>query len=358
MTTGTPLLAEPGSAPPLRLTRGSLPRWAPAGLFAASLGTALLVMLLTSFNWYGWGALTFLLYVAVITAVSRRVEGSRRSTDRLVTALVFTAFALALLPLLALVWTVLRRGVPGLTFEFLTTTMRGVIGAGGGVEHAIVGTLLVTGLAALISVPIGLLTAIYLVEYSGGRLGRWVTLMVDVMTGIPSIVAGLFAYALFEIFFGPGVRMGAAGSVALSVLMIPFVVRSSEEMLRLVPAELREASYALGIAKWRTVVKVVIPTAVAGLTTGVTLAVARVIGETAPLLLVAGLTTSMNTDPFHDRMTTLPVYAFSAFATPGFPPEAGYQRAWSAALVLIILVMLLNLIARLVSRFFGPRTGR
>jgi len=274
----------------------------------------------------------------------------------MVTTLVYGAFALAMLPLISLVWTVLSKGLPGLSMAFFTETMRGVIGEGGGIAHAIVGTLLVTGLAAVISIPIGLMAAIYLVEYGRGRLAKWVTFLVDVMTGIPSIVAGLFAYALFVVFYGPGVRMGAAGSVALSVLMIPVVVRSSEEMLKLVPNELREASYALGVPRWRTIVKVVLPTAVAGIATGVTLSIARVIGETAPLLLVCGLTTSMNTDLFNGRMTTLPVFTYYSYATPGFPPEAGYDIAWSAALVLITIVMALNLVARVISFIFAPKT--
>src|SRR5699024_10308594 len=134
-----------------------------------------------------------------------------------------------------------------------------------------------------------------LVEYNhSGRFARTITFLVDVMTGIPSIVAGLFAYAALAAFFGPGVRMGIGGSSALSILMIPTVVRSSEEMLKLVPHELREAAYALGVPRWRTITKVVLPTAFAGLVTGVTLAVARVIGETAPLLVIAGATASVN----------------------------------------------------------------
>ncbi|WP_140170517.1 PstA family ABC transporter permease, partial [Salmonella enterica] len=139
----------------------------------------------------------------------------------------------------------------------------------------IMGTLVITAFTSLIAVPIGLMTAIYLVEYGTGRLKRMITFLVDVMTGIPSIVAGLFAYALFALFLGPGIRLGAAGAVALAVLMIPVVVRSAEEVLKLVPNELREAAYALGVPKWRTIVKVVIPTAMAGLATGVTLAIAR-----------------------------------------------------------------------------------
>jgi phosphate transport system permease protein len=236
--------------------------------------------------------------------------------------------------------------------------MVGIVGEGGGAYHAIFGTLIITGLTALISVPIGLLTAIYLVEYGTGRLKRAITFLVDVMTGIPSIVAGLFAYALFAIFFGPGVRLGIAGAVALSVLMIPVVVRSAEEVLKLVPNELREASYALGVPKWRTIVKVVLPTAVAGLGTGVTLAIARVIGETAPLLVTVGITNATNLNPFDGRMATLPVFAYYQLTQPGVPPQYAIDRAWTAALVLIAIVMALNLVARLISRFFAPTTGR
>jgi phosphate transport system permease protein len=350
-----PTMQRRGSQP-ASLVHGVLPSWVPVAVLVGSLTVATAVMSAFGSSLYGIGVLGFLLTLMVVTLLSRRVEGPRKGTDRMVTTLVYGAFALAMLPLVSLVWTVLHRGTPGLSPEFFTHTMRGVLGEGGGIAHAIVGTLLVTGLAALISVPIGLLAAIYLVEYGRGRLARWVTLLVDVMTGIPSIVAGLFAYALFEIFYGPGIRLGAAGSVALSVLMIPVVVRSSEEMLKLVPNELREAAYALGVPRWRTIVKVVIPTAIAGIATGVTLAIARVIGETAPLLIICGLTTSMNTNLFDGRMTTLPVFAYYSYVTPGLPPEAGYQRAWSAALVLIVIVMLLNLVARVVSRLFAPKT--
>jgi phosphate transport system permease protein len=179
-----------------------------------------------------------------------------------------------------------------------------------------------------------------------------------VMTGIPSIVAGLFAYALFVLFFGPGVRLGIGGSVALCLLMVPIVVRSCEEMLKLVPDELREAAYALGVPKWRTIVKVVLPTALAGIITGITLAVARVIGETAPLLIIAGSTDSVNTNLFSERMMTLPVYIYYSFTQPGVPAEYGQARAWGAALVLIVIVMALNLLARGLGRLFSPKTAR
>ena len=224
-----------------------------------------------------------------------------------------------MIPLISLAWTVITNGLERFDAEFFTHSMRNVVGEGGGVLHAIVGTLLITGTAAIISVPIGLMTSIYLVEYGRGQLARGITFLVDVMTGIPSIVAGLFAYALFAIFLGPGIRIGIVGAVALAVLMIPVVVRSSEEMLRLVPNELREAAFALGVPKWLTIVKVVLPTSIAGITTGIMLAIARVIGETAPLLITAGFTASMNYNLFDGRMTTLPGLRLHAVRQPGQP---------------------------------------
>ena len=236
---------------------------------------------------------------------------------------IVAAFALALTPLVSLLYTVISRGMPrGSTRTFFTWSMRGVIGEGGGAIHAIYGTLIITGCATIISVPIGIMAAIYLQEYGTGRLKRALTFFVDVMTGIPSIVAGLFAFALFSIFFGPGIRIGIMGSVALSVLMIPIVVRSTEEMLRIVPNSLREASYALGVPKWRTITKVVLPTALGGIVTGVVLAIARIIGETAPLLITTGVVSSVNTNPFDGRMNNLAVYAFNSYKSPGVPPAA------------------------------------
>ena len=193
---------------------------------------------------------------------------------------------------------------------FFTESARGVVGAGGGAEHAIVGTLVITGVATVISVPIGIMAAVYLNEYGTGRLRRALTFFVDVMTGIPSIVAGLFAYAVFALIFGPGIRLGVMGSVALAVLMIPIVIRSAEEILKIVPNHLREASYALGPRSGRRSPSIVLPTALAGLVTGVMLAVARVIGETAPLLVTTGVVDSVNTNPFNGRMQNLAVYAY------------------------------------------------
>ena len=352
-------LLEPGPVHESHAPRHSmmLPTWAQRAVFAGALVAGL------GLYFAGAGGVRSVLaawFVCLALPVwSAAVEGRRKATDRLVTVLVTSAFGLALFPLVSILWTVVAKGAPVLGAEFFTFSMRNVVGEGGGVYHAIIGTLLITAAAAAISVPIGLLTSIFLVEYGeGGRLARWIRFLVDVMTGIPSIVAGLFAYALFVLLVGPGVRMGFGGAVALSVLMIPVVVRSCEEMLKLVPNELREASYALGVPKWRTVLKVVLPTALAGIVTGITLAVARVIGETAPLLVIAGLSDSVNFDLFHDRMATLPVFAYSAVTSPGVPPGPSIDRAWGSALVLLMIVMLLNLVARLVSYFFSPKGER
>ena len=274
----------------------------------------------------------------------------RRAVNITMTVLIAAAFVVALIPLISLVYEVAKRGIPGLSLAFFTEDARGVVGEGGGAAHAIVGTLVITAVASVISVPIGIMAAIYLNEYGEGRLRRALTFFVDVMTGIPSIVAGLFAYALFELFFGPGIRLGVMGSVALSVLMIPIVIRSAEEVLMIVPNHLREAAYALGTPKWKTITKVVLPTAFAGLITGVMIAVARIVGETAPLLVTTGVVDSMNTDPFNGRMQNLAVYAYNEYRSPGVAKQAAYDKAWAAALTLIAIVMLLNIAARLVYR--------
>ncbi|MCC2030988.1 phosphate ABC transporter permease PstA [Microbacterium allomyrinae] len=361
--TQTPPVAPVRETP--RLTSGHLPSWAPWALLGASALVSAAVFAIPalgsgeSFSIAGWAVVSAVLYLVLILLISSVVEGRRKGVDRLVTGTVAIAFGIAMVPLISVAITVIVNGVAGITAEFFTSSMRNVVGEGGGALHAIIGTLLITVAAAVISIPIGIFTAIYLVEYgAGNRLARGITFLVDVMTGIPSIVAGLFAYALFALFFGPGIRMGIMGSVALAVLMIPVVVRSTEEMLRLVPNELREAAYALGVPKWLTIAKVVLPTSVAGITTGVMLSISRVIGETAPLLLTAGVATSMNYNLFDGRMMTLPVFAYSQYMNQGIPAQAYIDRAWSAALVLIVIVMLLNLIARLVAKVFSPKLGR
>lgn len=300
------------------------------------------------------------LFDLLLFVISFLIEGMRRARDRLATSLIMTAFIVALLPLVSLIYTVLLKGLTRMIEpSFFSSSMRNVLGRGGGALHAVIGTLEITAVATLISVPIGLLASIYLVEYGRGALAKTITFMVDVMTGIPSIIAGLFAFALFLLATGnPGYRSGFGGAVALSVLMIPVVVRSSEEMLKLVPNELREASFALGVPKWLTILKIVIPTSIAGITTGVTLAIARVIGEAAPLLLIAGFTATMNYNLFAGRMMTLPIFVYNQYSTQGPIAEDFLNRAWAGALTLILIVMLLNLVARLIARFFAPKFGR
>jgi phosphate transport system permease protein len=331
---------------------GTLPGWATYAVLggAAALSAAVLLAA-AAFTVALTLVFTVLLACVAIYAWSRAVEGPRRARDRVMTMAIAAAFGLAMIPLFSLIFEVAKRGIPGLSLEFFTSDARGVVG-GGGAEHAIVGTLVITGVAALISVPIGIMAAIYLTEYGTGRLRRALTFFVDVMTGIPSIVAGLFAYALFEIFLGPGIRLGVMGSVALSVLMIPIVIRSAEEVLKIVPAHLREAAYALGTPKWKTITRIVLPTAFAGLVTGVMLAVARIIGETAPLLVTTGVIDSLNSDPLNGRMQNLAVYAYNEYRSPGLMKQASYDRAWAAALTLIAIVMILNVAARLVYRHY------
>jgi phosphate transport system permease protein len=333
---------------------GTLPPWFLRAVVGGSALIALAILLAT-------GSLTIVLFF-VITAVialptayiwSRLTEGRRQAMDRLVTLGIVAAFFVAVAPLVSVLYEVVKRGVARFDGSFFSESARGVIGGGGGAQHAIVGTLVITGVATLISVPIGIMAAVYLNEYGTGRLRKALTFFVDVMTGIPSIVAGLFAYALFAAFLGPGIRLGIIGSVALTVLMIPIVIRSAEEILKIVPNHLREAAYALGTPKWKVVTRIVLPTALAGLVTGVMLAVARVIGETAPLLVTTGVIDSVNTNPLSGRMQNLAVFAYSEYKDPGVDVQASYDKAWAAALTLIVLVMLLSLIARWIYRRFG-----
>jgi phosphate transport system permease protein len=335
-----------------------LPSWATKAVVGGGVLIGL-ALYLTGLNLVV-AALVVLAVSLVLPLWSVAVEGTRKATDRLVTVLVTSAFVLAMFPLASILYTVISKGAPVLSSQFFTYSMRNVVGEGGGIYHALVGTLLITGAATVISVPIGLFAAIYLVEYAdGNRMSRWIRFLVDVMTGIPSIVAGLFAFAFFSLVFDdPGIRFGFGGAVALSLLMIPVVVRSSEEMLKLVPNELREASYALGVPKWLTILKIVIPTSIAGITTGVTLAISRVIGETAPLLLIAGFTASMNYNLLDEKMMSLPVFVYTQYANPGSVVQPYLDRAWAGALTLIVIVMVLNLVARLIARIFSPKLGR
>lgn len=355
------------------LAKGHLPRWAVPGIAAASLILGAAASTLGGFSVATLAIYTAIIFVVASTVITTLVEGPRQGRNALATNLVYAAFLLALIPLASVLFTVLQKGLPGINTHFLFHSMNGITGAVdnasvengtpvlGGAYHAVIGTLLITLWSTVISVPVGMLTAIYLVEYGkNGPLARAITFFVDVMTGIPSIVAGLFATALFAVLLGPTARMGIVAAVALSVLMIPTVVRSTEEMLKIVPNELREAAYALGVRKWRTIAKVVIPTAISGIASGVTLAIARVIGETAPILVTAGLANNINVNVFGNWMATLPTFIYYQILTPTSPTnvDPSIQRAWAAALLLIIMVMVLNLGARLVAGLFAPKKGR
>lgn len=296
-----------------------------------------------------------MLFVAGNFAITARVEGTRQAKDRVATSLVWASFILAVIPLYSLVQTTISKGVKVLDGSFLTHSMNNVltIGPGGGVYHAIIGTLEQVGIATVIAAPLGILTAIYLVEYGKGMLAKWVTFFVDVMTGVPSIVAGLFILSIWFVIFDKAPASGFPGALALAILMMPVVVRSTEEMLKLVPNELREASLALGVPKWRTITKVVLPTAVGGVTTGVMLAIARISGETAPIALLVFGSNIINNNPFSGPQSSLPYFIYEQY---GNGNDASYNRAWAAALVLIAFVMILNLVARGIARWKAPKS--
>jgi phosphate transport system permease protein len=332
-----------------------LPRWAPAAIAVAAVALGAGIGAGGGLaSHIQWGLIALMLFVVLSYVVTAIVEGRRQAKDRVVTSVVWACFVLAVIPLYSLVETTIAKGVKVLDGNFLSHSMAGVIitGPGGGVYHALVGTVEQVALASVIAVPIGLLTAIYLVEYGRGKLAKAVTFFVDVMTGIPSIVAGLFILSFWILILGFGYS-GFAGSLALAILMMPVIVRSTEEMLKLVPNELREASLALGVPKWRTIVKVVLPTAIGGITTGVMLAVARITGETAPVLLLVFGSQVINFNPFDQPQSSLPYYVYEQYAA-GNP--ASYDRAWAAALVLIAFVMILNLVARAIARWKAPKS--
>ncbi|MFB6959641.1 phosphate ABC transporter permease PstA [Streptomyces sp. NPDC056309] len=337
------------------LRGASLPKWSPWAIALGSLVAAVVIGLAGGLHSrVQWGLIAAVLFVLGTYGVAARVEGRRQAKDRVATSLVWVAFLLALVPLVSLVWTTVQRGVKVLDGYFLTHSMGLVADTepGGGIYHAIIGSLEQVGLATLIGAPVGVLTAIYLVEYGRGSLARAVTFFVDVMTGIPSIVAGLFILSLMLIFkLQP---FGFAGSLALAILMMPVVVRSTEEMLKLVPNELREASLALGVPKWRTILRVVLPTSIGGITTGIVLAIARIAGETAPVLLLVFGNPFINTNPFEGAQSSLPLYIYQQY-TNSAGSGAAYDRAWAASLTLIAFVMILNLAARGIARWKAPR---
>jgi phosphate transport system permease protein len=301
-----------------------------------------------------------------------KARGARKVKNNIATGLVTLAFGIALVPLVWLLFTVISKGFHVIVDAGWWSSDQAGIDfktKGGGASAAIIGTAEQVALCTLISVPIAILVGIYLVEYARGPLAKITTFMVDILTGIPSIVAALFIYALFVTTL-QGIRAGWLVSFALVILMIPVIVRTTEEMLRLVPNELREAAYALGVPKWKTIVRVVLPTALNGLITGIVLGVARVAGETAPLLILVGYSTTTNTNLFNGFQSSLPGLINDQFTNINTPTGSGTyhldpatgkrvagsvanyapDRLWGAALTLIVIVMALNLIARLIGR--------
>ncbi len=277
-------------------------------------------------------------------------SGSRAAKNVAATVIMWACFLIALVPLAWILYAVLKEGLQVMLssgwWNQSQANMTSRI-SGGGAYHAIMGTLLMALVTSVISVPIGIFTAIYLVEYGRGRLARTVSFMVDILTGVPSIVAGLFIYAVFITTLG-GQRTGFAACLALMLLMIPVIVRSTEEMLKLVPNELREASYALGVPKWKTIASVVLPTAFGGIVTGVLLGLARVMGETAPLLILTPYTQFINLNLFKGYMATLPTM-INQERTEALAPAV--ERAWGAALTLILIILLLNIAGRVIAHF-------
>ncbi|WP_111766748.1 phosphate ABC transporter permease PstA [Nakamurella deserti] len=344
---------------PSALVGNRIPSWAVPASAAIAVGLALAAKF--GIGWEGWGTAFFTaaaLFIIVLTAWSFSVEGKRRAKDRFASTLIYASFVAALVPLTLILGFIVVKGAGALDWNFLTHSMNGVstrVG-GGGVYAAILGTLLQVGLASLIALPVGILTAIYLVEYGKGRFAKAVTFFVDVMTGVPSIVAGLFVFTF--LLLGFGLRpFGAAGSIALAILMLPVAVRSSEEMLKLVPRELRESSYALGVPKWRTILKVVLPTALSGLITSALLAIARVAGETAPLILLVGYAPRINADLFGDDQATLPMMIWDQLGKRGGSvTQFTIERAWGAALVLVLIILILNIVARLIAKLTQPKS--
>jgi phosphate transport system permease protein len=288
------------------------------------------------------------------------ISSGRKLTNGIATTLITASFLIALVPLIWVIVTVLAKGLaPVANPEWWYQSLNGLLARqrGGGVYHAIYGTLIQSLVAAVIATPIGIMVAVYLTEYGGRgkartRLSRATTFMVDILTGVPSIVAALFIYAVWISILGLP-RSAFAVSLALVLLMVPVVVRSSEEMLRIVPDDLREASYALGVPKWLTITKIVIPTALSGMLSGIVLALARIMGETAPVLILVAYAPYINFNMFSGNMASLPLVMTSERSNP---TDAGQDRIWGAALTLILIITVFQLIAAALSKLTAPKT--
>ncbi|MFJ7211467.1 phosphate ABC transporter permease PstA [Amycolatopsis sp. NPDC098790] len=292
------------------------------------------------------------------TPAFQQVSMGRKVKNGLATTLVWLSFLVAVVPLVWVLYTVIANGVKRIPYSNWWSEDFGDVlsdEVGGGVLHAIIGSLLQGLVCAIIAVPIGMLVAIYLVEYGRGKLAKATTFMVDILSGVPSIVAALFIYALWVTTLGLP-RSGFAVSLALVLLMIPVVVRSSEEMLRIVPDDLREASYALGVPKWKTIMKIVLPTALSGIVGGIMMALARVMGETAPLLVLVGYSAYTHWDIFSGEQAALPLLMNNErVSNPMDPGTVGFDRIWGAALTLVLIIAIINLLATVFARLVAPK---
>lgn len=264
----------------------------------------------------------------------------RRRVSAIVGAASTVAALLAVAVLLIVVGSVLLKGLGALSIHFLTTPTALFGESGGGISNAIVGSAIMVGLAALMAIPVGLLVAIYTTEFAPARIAHPIRFVLDVLNGVPTIITGIFVYGLLV---AGKQQSGFAASVALAIVMLPIVARTAQEVLSLVPATLKEAAHALGIAPWRATVRVTLPTAAGGLLTGALLAVARVAGETAPLILLSSIfAPGVLTEP-GEALASIPIFIFQASESPS--PEA-HTQAWAAALILIAFVLVLNIVAR------------
>jgi phosphate transport system permease protein len=292
-----------------------------------------------------------------MTVLDRPVKGptfhpvsfGRKIKNNIASSLFVGAFGIALVPLFWVLYIVIEKGWRAVTKSgWWTRSLQGVLpeSFAGGIYHALYGTLVQAGIAAILAIPLGIMAGIYLVEYGRGPLAKVTTFMVDVLAGVPSIVAALFIFSLWIATLGFP-QSAFAVALALVLLMLPVVVRSTEEMLKLVPDELREASYALGIPKYKTIARIVVPTALPGIISGILLSVARVIGETAPVLVLVGYARSINFDVFDGNMASLPLLIYTELINP---QPAGQMRVWGAALTLIIVVGILMLLASVATR--------
>jgi phosphate transport system permease protein len=276
----------------------------------------------------------------------------RRLVNKVMESIGTLAALLAVSILVIVVVSVARRGAPSLSWHFLTSPPNLFGGPGGGISSAIIGTGIIVGLATLIALPVGVLIAIYLTEFAPKRLATPIQVVVDVLAGLPTIVVGVFVYGLLVVGH---TQSGYAGAVALSIVMLPLVARAAQEVLLLVPATLREASLALGVSRWRTVVGVILPTAVGGIATGTVLAVARAAGETAPLLFTTSIFANSVTTDISHAMPNIPVLIFIYSEQPD---AALHQDAWAAALVLIGFVLIASLGARALLNRSRRKLGR